>query len=103
MLAVALGVLADLGIPPAMDRDVERESGLEARDEASHDGQAEVATVVREFIIGDNIAADLELFQGDSSISTGWEKQHVPIVVAHPGTSWRQGPRNPRMSEMGEL
>lgn len=28
MLAVALGILADLGIAPAMDRDVERSAGL---------------------------------------------------------------------------
>lgn len=88
MLAVALGILADLGIAPAMDRDVERSAGLESRDETSHYGQPEGATIVRELIIGNNIAADFEFLQGNTGISTGWEKQHIPIVVAHSGASW---------------
>lgn len=73
VLAVALGVLAELGIAPAVDGNMEWGAGLEARNETSHDGQAESATIMGEFAVGDNMTADLEFFQGDSSISTRWE------------------------------
>lgn len=63
---------------------MERGTGLEPRNEASHDGHTKGGMAVREVGVGDNMAVDLELPQRYSIISSGREKQHVPVIIPHP-------------------
>lgn len=83
MLAVVEGVLADLRSAPAVDRNVEVGAWLERRDEAGHRRQTKRAPILAKLGVRDDMAAHLELLQGNSSISTRGEEKHVPVVVAH--------------------
>ena len=83
VFAVGLREAADFGRLPAVDRDVERHTRLEAGDEARHDGQAVGAMAMRELGIGNNMACHLEFLNGDFGLAARREEEDVPVFVAH--------------------
>lgn len=85
MLGRAEGVLADQRSAPAVDGDVELSPRVERGDEAGHGWYSKCAPVVGELVVWDDMTADLELLQRDTSIAVlpGGEEQNVPVVVTH--------------------
>ena len=90
VLAVSLSKATDLGSLPAVNGYMKRDSGLETRYEARHDGQTVCPVRVRELGVGDNMARDFELLDRDLGLATRGEEKDIPVFVAHLGArTWR--------------
>jgi hypothetical protein len=64
VFAVRARELADLRAAPAVQRDLKRDTGRQARHEARHDGDPRGAVDVGQLYVGHDMAGNLELFQG---------------------------------------
>ncbi len=86
--AIDTSKLANIGSAPAVDGNMEGRASLQAGDEAGHDGHTAGPMVVGELAVGDNLAHDLELFQGHFGFAARGEEENVPVFVTH--GCWRR-------------
>lgn len=83
IFAVRAGKLADIGLAPRVDRDLERGAGQQTRHEACHDRYADRPMDMGQFEVRHDIAGNLELLEGYLGVTASGEEDNVPVVVAH--------------------